>query len=61
GLEGLARSEIDSGLAAGDRVLLAEGSDLDEGDRARFRERPWPAAGVRISAHVNNELPVQFD
>ncbi len=61
GLEGLARSEIDSGLDAGDRVLLAEGSDFEDGDRVRFRERPWPAAGVRISDRVNNELPIQLD
>jgi len=61
GLEGLARSEILSGLAAGERVLLAEASGLTEGDRVRFRERPWPAAGDRTSVQVNNELPIQLD
>jgi HlyD family secretion protein len=61
GLEGLARSEILSGLESGDRVLLAAGSGLEEGDRVRFRERPWPAAGTRVSVYVNNELPIQLD
>ena len=61
GLRGLARSEILSGLADGNRVLIDVSADLSEGQRVRFREQPWPAAGDTTALRSNNELPVQLD
>jgi HlyD family secretion protein len=44
GLRGVTLSEVVSGLAAGDRVILS-GTVVEEGARVRVVEQPLPAAG----------------
>ncbi|WP_290746061.1 efflux RND transporter periplasmic adaptor subunit [Haliea sp.] len=61
GLRGTAFSEVTTGLAAGDRILVDPGVALAEGTRVRIE--PWPLPlGERSGADGNrNALPVQFD
>jgi HlyD family secretion protein len=61
GLQGLAMSEVLSGLSAGDEVLAgAAGVAIAAGHRVRVSLEPLPAAGADAGAS-RRELPVNFN
>lgn len=61
GLRGLVRTEVLTGLHAGDQVLADAASTLEEGTRVRFVEQNMlPNSGTN-SANTRNELPVKLN
>ncbi len=61
GLRGLAMTEVQSGLQAGDTVVADATAPLADGTRIRFLEQALPVSGTSIDPATRNEIPVNLN
>ncbi len=61
GLRGLAMTEVQRGLQAGDTVLADATAPLSDGTRVRFIEQALPVSGISSDPATRNKLPVNLN
>ena len=61
GLRGLAMTEVQRGLQAGDTGLADATAPLADGTRVRFIEQALPVSGTNSAPATRNELPVNLN